>query len=135
MKCLSHKDGQRGVSNMYPPPLLDCGCPLEMAALEFWLSKISQTEIGRGSSKNQESKAGALNSKLLSVIETALRDVSGHATPTLLQPRLRRLEHTAIWALDEIACQVGKEETVTALQQVKAGFKKAMEGINSEHQE
>ncbi|KAG5649345.1 hypothetical protein H0H81_004419 [Sphagnurus paluster] len=101
-KCLSHKYGPRGeilqalwraqVQEFCGEELVkDCGCPLETAAIELWLSKITCSDLG--------GEVGTMKPAQLRVVEGGLHAVSGHTAKTLLQPKKERLEYTAKWAL------------------------------------
>ncbi|KAG5649259.1 hypothetical protein H0H81_005054, partial [Sphagnurus paluster] len=127
-KCLSHSgpDAPRGKNApryIYPgrEQLNGCTCPLETAALELWLSKIT-----RGT---EDGKLGMKLAQLL-IVEDGLADVSGHTIQTLLQPRAGRLEHTVRWALGQLKdIYSGNSDR---LQAVEEAFYKAMENIQND---
>ena len=98
---------------------LECGCPLRMAALELWLTKVTAKE----SDNEDQDKRGRLTPELLRLVEAAIQVVSGHSPETLLQDKGKRLEFTAAWVLEQLS-DYHSADTIH-----QAGFKRISENL------
>jgi hypothetical protein len=85
-----------------------CGCPLETALIELFITKVTAghglpvpSKKGcDGAAKPSEFYFNPVN---LTVVGSAIEILSGHKVTTLFTPEAVRLEKTAIWALDRLA--------------------------------
>ena len=117
-KCLSCKDATRGQgSARFTRPdksavdpdtdcLSDCGCPISMAALELWLTKVNSHHEDAPRRHDEHGKIRsdmALNPTNLKLFELAIQEVSGHTAESLLQKQEGRLMHTVDWAVSQLA--------------------------------
>ncbi|KAG6847914.1 hypothetical protein H0H93_004985 [Arthromyces matolae] len=103
-KCLSHKNGPRGQHLVKPilpgqPVLSGCGCPLDTAALELWLSKVTSKDIGPSP---EGKKVPPFKMEQLHLFQEALQHVSGLNISRLLQSEEDRLKYTVKWALKRL---------------------------------
>ncbi|KAF7378020.1 hypothetical protein MSAN_00225900 [Mycena sanguinolenta] len=86
------------------PYLQDCKCPLRGAALELWMLKMTvhDERVPKRADNDISARKLAFNPDTLKIVAGAIEAASGHDVPTLLQPEVKRLEHTALWALTRL---------------------------------
>ncbi|KAJ7127317.1 hypothetical protein C8R43DRAFT_957996 [Mycena crocata] len=112
-KCITcHSSAPRGEGlDARPDPpvedhpfLKDCKCPLDGAALELWMIKMTaeHDDIPRRGDDKTTDRRLALSPDILKIIAGAIEVASGHTVDTLLMPEEDRLEHTALWALKRL---------------------------------
>ncbi|KAJ6611257.1 hypothetical protein B0H10DRAFT_1953220 [Mycena sp. CBHHK59/15] len=124
-KCItcgsSGPHGQALTSRPVPPNedrlyLEDCKCPLH------------------GGDDEVANRRLALNPDILKVIASAIKAASGHDVDCLLQPEIKRLEHTIHWALKHLHSIASDEESEFApsFNLFSKKFKETMDTIHRE---
>jgi hypothetical protein len=94
------------------PYLVDCKCPLNGAALEFWLLAVTGNDTSipkRGQDDIQPAKL-ALTPELLKLVAGGIHAASGLTVLYLLKPPSVRAFKTAGWALGQLEFLAGTEE-------------------------
>lgn len=106
-KCLTCAAGQRGKPLVYCDGFLECGCPVETAVLELWMTKITgnfaedvpqRTDPEKGDGvKGADFNFSVQN---LHMIAGAIREVSGLTPSTMFCNRQERINRTLAWIID-----------------------------------
>jgi hypothetical protein len=94
------------------PYLAECKCPLNGAALEFWLLAVTGDDTSipkRGRDDVQHAKL-AFTPELLKLVAGGIHAASGLTVPYLLKPPTARAFKTAGWALAQLEFLAGTEE-------------------------
>jgi hypothetical protein len=83
---------------------LDCGCPIDTALLELWMTKVTAQDdsIPRCTDEGMTPAQMAFTPDNLCMVEGAITAVSGLTVSQLLQPEEKWLILTIGWAMEQL---------------------------------
>ncbi|KAJ7147754.1 hypothetical protein C8R46DRAFT_1231644 [Mycena filopes] len=138
-KCITCDSGPRGkvMEDRPIPPAADhpylsgCKCPLNGAALELWMIKMTASDprIPKRGDDNISTHRLAMNPQVLKIVGGAIEAVSGHDVEGLLQPEVDRLHGTLQWGLNRlhaIAQEDGANGVTASLQHLATRLRETM---------
>jgi hypothetical protein len=139
-KCLSCDSGARGKSMSTKGQALrgdgagflnKCRCPIDTAATEFWMYKVTAGDPRVPERDDQDITPSdfALNPVSLRLIGAAIEAASGLTTERLFDVRRDRLENTIHWAMKEIYKGSLDKEQKHKIRQIKKGFAQTMDDV------
>jgi hypothetical protein len=96
------------------PEFLDCGCPVDTALLELWMTKVTaqNDSVPRRTDKGMTPARMAFTPDNLRMVEGAIMAASGLTVSQLLQPEEKRLILTIGWAMEQLGKVYADDQAV-----------------------
>jgi hypothetical protein len=95
--------------------------------MDFWMFKVTAGKPDVPDRTEAKPSDFALNPLILRVIGSAIEIASGLTTDEMFTPPEDRLEHTIMWALDQLINKHSEGVQQIGLEHIRARFKRIME--------